>query len=820
MDMNQGIARRKKMSQVLDNNGEWPNTASVPSRPLSRKKSLPLSRKRSRDNAVSSNDAHLRNRNGRGNMTAAGSAELIVELELADEMEVVSPHKKRRGVARSQRSGKNDAAGKCAHMMKDKDVDSGDKQAADHRQSPREGNAAAAAASHPMNSDSRQTSRDDGYVSTSKPPSNASGQQWRAAAWEDRLGELAGYRKEHGHCNVPYNYSENTKLAKWVTNQRRNYRLFREEKRSSMTALHIQELESLGFVWGVAWEDRLSELADYRKIHGHCNVPRGNNKNTKLAMWVGTQRSSYKLHVEGKKSQMTTFRIQQLESLHFDWGFCVTAWEDRLGALADYRKIHGHCNVPHNYKEDSNLGKWVTNQRSQYRLHAKGKTSQMTTVRIQELESLGFEWGDGYGATATWAQRLSELADYRKIHGHCNVPANYGENSKLANWVTNQRKSYKLRAKEKASFIATARIQELESMGFEWEVIDTAWEDRLSELADYRKIHGHCNVPRKYGENTKLATWVANQRRSYSLQAKGKTSYMTTVRIQELESLGFDWRVCVAAWEDRLSELADYRKIQGHCNVPANCGENTKLAKWVANQRCQYRFHLKGKTSSMTLPRIHALESLSFEWQPSIGQGKGTPKKPSSNDASMRVRERAVEPPKHMLHKSRVSMKTISVETSAAIKSISLSNQKNATGMASLYSKRQAAVADFTKQVINEEDLTAGEWPNTASVPSRRLSRKRTLPLSRKRPRDNAASSNDTVKKPSLQDYARRARERAVEAAELVQTTSQTQEDVRAREICSNEVDVASEPATSQTQEDVRAREICSNEVDVASEPE
>jgi hypothetical protein len=37
----------------------------------------------------------------------------------------------------------------------------------------------------------------------------------------------------------------------------------------------------------------------------------------------------------------------------------------------------------------------------------------------------------------------------------------------------------------------------------------SAWEDRLSELADYRKIHGHCNVP-GYSENTKLASLGRN----------------------------------------------------------------------------------------------------------------------------------------------------------------------------------------------------------------------------------------------------------------------------------------------------------------------
>ncbi len=88
-----------------------------------------------------------------------------------------------------------------------------------------------------------------------------------------------------------------------------------------MTTFRIQELESLGFEWdsyGAAWEDRLSELADYRKIHGHCNVPSTRNSEyIKLARWVSTQRRQYNLYVNGKASRMTTFHIQELKSLDF-----------------------------------------------------------------------------------------------------------------------------------------------------------------------------------------------------------------------------------------------------------------------------------------------------------------------------------------------------------------------------------------------------------------------------------------------------------------------------------------------------------------------
>jgi hypothetical protein len=186
----------------------------------------------------------------------------------------------------------------------------------------------------------------------------------------------------------------------------------------------------------------------------------------------------------------------------------------------------------------------------------------------------------------------------------------------------------------------------LESLGFDWEIFVNAWEDFLSELAGYCKIHGHCNVPRKYSGNIQLGYWVSTQRSNYKLYRDGKTSPITSLRIQELESMGFDWGVCATPWGDRLSELAGYRKIHGHCNVPKNYSENSKLAHWVVTQRTQYRLHLAGKTTWMTLSRIQELDSMGFEWKPSARRGKGAPKKPSLDNDDTRVRKRAVEPPR------------------------------------------------------------------------------------------------------------------------------------------------------------------------------
>jgi hypothetical protein len=104
---------------------------------------------------------------------------------------------------------------------------------------------------------------------------------------------------------------------------------------------------------------------------------------------------------------------------------------------------------------------------------------------------------------------------------------------------------------------------------------------------------------------------------------------MTLPRIQALESLGFEWgsRGATYTWEDRLSELADYCKLHGNCNVHKSYSENAKLGRWVSNQRYQHSLHLKGETSTITLPRIKALERLGFEWKPSSSRRRGITKK-------------------------------------------------------------------------------------------------------------------------------------------------------------------------------------------------
>jgi hypothetical protein len=428
-----------------------------------------------------------------------------------------------------------------------------------------------AAVSHSMNSYSEQTRRDDGSAFKDSQKSGRERESPPAAAvaggieqvvdedddsddsseeevpyqtgdggdWATKFTELCEYRNSKGQCKFHCEDPEYVELSRWVFSQRCEYRRMVGGKDSILIAERIALLEGIGFAWNKSsrptWEERLVELADYRKIHGHCNVPKRWRVNSKLGKWVGTQRTNYKLYREGKTPSITTLRIQELENLGFEWVCVTVSWEDRLIELADFRKINGHCNVPKRDPENHQLGKWVGTQRSNYWSSEEKKREYLTPFRIQELESLGFEWKL---TAAVWEDRLIELAAYRKIHGHCNVPKSIGEHSTLGNWVAKQRSNYRLHGKR--NFAMTPfRVRELESLGFEWESPGgVPWEDRLIELADYRKTNGHCNVPKRNDKYSKLAKWVGTQRTNYWRER----SPMTTFRIQELENLGFNWR--------------------------------------------------------------------------------------------------------------------------------------------------------------------------------------------------------------------------------------------------------------------------------------
>lgn len=96
---------------------------------------------------------------------------------------------------------------------------------------------------------------------------NSEGFIWDSheVVWQERYRQLIDFRGKHGNCRVPSYCKENPQLASWVKCQRRQYKLFWEGKRSSMSVERTQLLENVGFTWEVRPEilhKKMKKLAE------------------------------------------------------------------------------------------------------------------------------------------------------------------------------------------------------------------------------------------------------------------------------------------------------------------------------------------------------------------------------------------------------------------------------------------------------------------------------------------------------------------------------------------------------------------------------
>jgi superfamily II DNA or RNA helicase/DNA-binding SARP family transcriptional activator len=198
-----------------------------------------------------------------------------------------------------------------------------------------------------------------------------------SADWEHNFEKLGAFKSEHGHCRVSSRFKKDPRLGKWASTQREQY------KKGKLSIDRISRLEALGFEWDpflAAWEESFKKLKAFKDKNGHCRIPRDDDKDPTLGMWVSHQRNKFK---EGK---LSSDQISRLESLDFQWNLFEVVWEQNFAKLLIFKTVHAHCRVPDGYKGDTKLAKWVSFNRHRYK---QGKLSQ---TRIARLESIGFEW--------------------------------------------------------------------------------------------------------------------------------------------------------------------------------------------------------------------------------------------------------------------------------------------------------------------------------------------------------------------------------------------------------------------------------------------
>ena len=72
-------------------------------------------------------------------------------------------------------------------------------------------------------------------------------------------------------------------------------------------------------MWRAQWNTLHKQLAAFKCVHAHYQVPKGFKQDKKLANWVWNQWLEYANKLQGKKNCMTEDQQVQLEALAFKW---------------------------------------------------------------------------------------------------------------------------------------------------------------------------------------------------------------------------------------------------------------------------------------------------------------------------------------------------------------------------------------------------------------------------------------------------------------------------------------------------------------------
>ena len=93
-----------------------------------------------------------------------------------------------------------------------------------------------------------------------------------------------------------------------------------------------------------------------------------------------------------------------------------------------------------------------------------GNGKQLTDERIAAFDAIGFIWTSKTHVTRSFDERIEDLHQYKRTHGHLNVKRN--EDSSLYQFCADVRHSLKQAEKDGKRKLTEERIARLEDLGF------------------------------------------------------------------------------------------------------------------------------------------------------------------------------------------------------------------------------------------------------------------------------------------------------------------------------------------------------------------
>ena len=126
--------------------------------------------------------------------------------------------------------------------------------------------------------------------------------------------------------------------------------------------------------------------------------------------------------------------------------------------LKQYKEMQGHANV--SISEDNSLAQFCAQVRHKRTNPGKSKGKQLTNEHIARLDALGFIWTMQEYVTRSFDERIKDLKENKRTHGHLNVKIH--EDNSLFKFCSNIR--YSLIHFERK--LTGERMKKLDDIGF------------------------------------------------------------------------------------------------------------------------------------------------------------------------------------------------------------------------------------------------------------------------------------------------------------------------------------------------------------------
>ena len=213
------------------------------------------------------------------------------------------------------------------------------------------------------------------------------------------------------------------------------------------------------------------------------------------------------------------------------------SWDQYYHELLEFINENGHSSVP---PTNSGLHRWTRSQRYEYAILKKGRASALKPSQVEKLDNAQFVWSL---QNESWENMFRQLREYFGVHGHCSIPYNQPQYSKLRNWLYVQKRMIN---DTNGYNKHQEKLNRLIALGVEPYTRRTKWEELLTSILDYKASHPQSNtIPARFVSNNMLPLgrqfhYLKGQ---WKLHSNNQPHRLTSLQIKQLEQTAIDFLV-------------------------------------------------------------------------------------------------------------------------------------------------------------------------------------------------------------------------------------------------------------------------------------